>query len=174
MKIKNIDIEKIIPYENNPRKNEKAIAPTANSIQQFGFMQPIVIDSDNVIIAGHTRYMAAKQLGLKKVPCVVAEGLTPKQIKAYRIIDNKSAEGSKWDFYKLSREISLLTVNMDGFGFNSSELEELASFTQTIERMMPETMSYEIETEKEEPKEEQFIIKKETVICPYCGTEFEV
>ena len=88
-------------YENNPRFNEDAVEPVANSIKQFGFKVPIIIDSSNVIVAGHTRFKAAKQLGMDKVPCIVADDLTEEQIKAFRLADNKVSEFSSWDYEKL-------------------------------------------------------------------------
>ena len=89
MQIVEKKIEEIKPYEKNPRKNDGAVDAVANSIEQFGFRVPVVIDKDNVIVCGHTRYKAAKKLGLDTVPCVIADDLTEEQIKAYRLADNK-------------------------------------------------------------------------------------
>ena len=97
MNILNIDIDKIIPYINNPRNNEEAIDKVASSIKEFGFKVPIIIDENNVVVTGHTRLLASKKLGLKTVPCVVANDLSEAQIKAFRIADNKVSEYSKWD-----------------------------------------------------------------------------
>ena len=88
----------LIPYEKNPRKNTKAVKYVANSIEEFGFKQPIIIDRDNVVVCGHTRLMATKQLGIEEVPCIVADDLTDEQIKAFRLADNKVAEKADWDF----------------------------------------------------------------------------
>ena len=112
-------LDEIKPYDNNPRKNDKAVAYVANSIREFGFKVPIVIDKDGVIVAGHTRYMASKSLRLKTVPCVVADDLTDEQIKAYRLADNKVAEFSKWDGDLLDEELRALeeVFNMTDFGF---------------------------------------------------------
>ena len=88
LRIENIEISKIVPYENNPRHNDSAVDQVANSIREFGFKVPIIIDKDNVIVCGHTRYKASKQLGLKKIPCIRADDLTDDQIKAFRIADN--------------------------------------------------------------------------------------
>ena len=98
MKIELRLLAEIRPYENNPRLNDDAVDAVAKSIQEFGFRQPIVVDTEGVIICGHTRYKAAKKLGLEKVPVHVATDLSPEQIKAYRIADNKSAELSDWDY----------------------------------------------------------------------------
>lgn len=92
MDVKNFPLTDLKPYEKNPRKNDNAVNAVANSIKQFGFKVPIVIDADNVIICGDTRYKAAQKLGLESVPCVVADDLTPEQIKAFRLVDNKTAE----------------------------------------------------------------------------------
>lgn len=84
-------LDELKPYENNPRRNDKAVDAVAASIEQFGFKVPIVIDNDNVIVAGHTRYKAAGKLNMDEVPCIVADDLTPEQIKAFRLADNKTA-----------------------------------------------------------------------------------
>lgn len=92
MNIIEIDINELKVYENNPRNNEQAVDKVAASIEEFGFKVPIIIDRDHVIIAGHTRLLAAKELGLEKVPCIVADDLTPEQVKAFRLADNKVSE----------------------------------------------------------------------------------
>ena len=110
-------------YENNPRNNDDAVDAVAKSIEEFGFKVPIVITSDHVIIAGHTRLKASKQLGLKEVPCIVADDLTDEQIKAFRLADNKTAELASWDFSKLEDELELIEMDMSLFGFEDLELE---------------------------------------------------
>lgn len=125
MQIKDINIGDLIPYEKNPRKNDGAIEYVKNSIEQFGFKVPIVIDKNNVIVCGHTRYVAAKHLGLDFVPCVVADDLTDEQISAYRLADNKVAEFSEWDMSLLNEELEqLLDFDMSAFGFFDEEDEE--------------------------------------------------
>lgn len=109
MKVELRSIESLTPYRGNPRVNDSAIAAVAASIKQFGFQQPIVVDKDYVIIAGHTRLKAARALGLLTVPVIVASDLTPDQVKAFRIADNRSAEFAKWDFDKLVVEIDGLS-----------------------------------------------------------------
>ena len=94
-------IEKLTPYENNPRQNDSAVTAVAESIKEFGFKQPIVVDKDGVVIAGHTRLKAAKQLELKTIPVLLADDLTPDQVKAYRLADNKTGELAFWDMEKL-------------------------------------------------------------------------
>jgi DNA modification methylase len=110
-------------YENNPRNNDEAIKAVANSIKEFGFKVPIVITSDNVIIAGHTRLKASVSLGLTEVPCIIADDLNEEQIKAFRLADNKTAELATWDLSKLEEELSELDMDMLQFGFE--EMEEL-------------------------------------------------
>lgn len=99
-------LAKIKPYEKNPRRNDEAVAGVAESIKQFGFPQPIVVDPKGVIVAGHTRYKAAQQLGLDKVPVHVATGLTPAQLRAYRLADNRTGEVATWDKELLAAELA--------------------------------------------------------------------
>lgn len=128
MKVLQTPIEKLIPYIRNPRKNEQAINKVAGSISEFGFKQPIVVDSDMVIIAGHTRLMAAQQLELEKVPVVIASDLTKAQVKAYRIADNRTAQESSWDFDLLKIEMEdLVSLDFDllGTAFDQAELDDM-------------------------------------------------
>lgn len=120
MKIEQIEIEKIKPYENNPRNNDGAVDATALSISRYGFRVPIVIDANNVIICGHTRYKAAQKLGLRVVPCERADDLTPEQVREYRLADNKTAEIAEWDFSKLEEELSGIDYDMSAFGFDAT------------------------------------------------------
>lgn len=126
-------IESIRPYENNPRKNDAAVPRVAASIRRFGFRVPIVVDTDGVIVTGHTRYKAAKELGLTTVPVIVADDLTPDEVKAYRLADNKVAEAAEWDEEKLDVELldlqdsELLETEdftMEDFGFDLIEPDE--------------------------------------------------
>lgn len=138
MTIKEIKIDELKEYENNPRHNERAVEAVAASIKNFGFKVPIVIDADNVIIAGHTRLKAAQKLGLDKVPCVVADDLSPEQVKAFRVADNKTAELAEWDFDKLETELaelSALDFDMEQFGFDDlTETEPI----EVVEDEVPE------------------------------------
>lgn len=119
----------IIPYENNPRNNKASIDRVAASIKEFGFKVPIVIDSAGVIAAGHTRYEAAKKLGWEQVPCIVADDLTPEQIKGFRLADNKVGESSEWDFDKLGEELDeIFDIDMEQFGFDIN-VDEIAGET---------------------------------------------
>lgn len=99
MKIIQMKIEQLKPYANNPRKNDGAVDVVANSIKEFGFKSPIIVDKNNVIIAGHTRYKASKKLGLKEVPVIVADDLTEEQVKAFRLADNKVGEIAEWGLF---------------------------------------------------------------------------
>ena len=129
MKIENADINTIKPYENNPRKlKDSAIEKVAMSLKEYGFRQPIVVDKDKIIVAGHTRYRASKKLGLKEVPITVVDNLTPEQINAYRIADNRTAEESEWDSELLKMEIKELEAKdfkLDLLGFNEDQLNDM-------------------------------------------------
>ena len=123
VEIVNKNIGELVPYEKNPRKNKDAVQYVANSIKEFGFKVPVVIDKNNVIVAGHTRYMASKQLGLKEIPCIVADDLTDEQIKAFRLADNKVGEIAEWDFEMLDKELALLTdIDMSDFNFKEEDI----------------------------------------------------
>lgn len=115
LKIVMKNIDDLVPYEKNPRINDNAVDYVANSIKEFGFKVPIIIDKNNVIVAGHTRLKASKKLGLKKVPCIVANDLTDKQIKALRIADNKTNDYSIWDNKLLLDELKDLDNIFTGF-----------------------------------------------------------
>lgn len=119
-------IDDIKPYENNPRNNDDAVDAVANSIKEFGWQQPIVVDSEGVIIAGHTRYKAAQKLGLKTVPVVIAKDLSEEQVKAYRLADNKSGELATWNDDLLSTELEdILDIDMTDYGFDPlKDIEE--------------------------------------------------
>lgn len=125
MEIKMIDISKLKPYEKNPRHNDAGVDALAESIKQFGFKVPIVIDENMVIVAGHTRLKAALKLKLKQIPCVIADDLSENQIKAYRLADNKISEMSEWDYESLFDELDKLKVsdiNMETFGFEDLDI----------------------------------------------------
>lgn len=144
----------LVEYENNPRNNDGAVDAVAESIRQFGFKVPIVIDTDGVIIAGHTRKKAAEKLGLETVPCIVADDLTEEQIKAFRLVDNKTSELAGWDFAKLEAELEgLAGMDMAAFGFVVSADIDIDDFFE------------EAEPKEKEPKRMQ---------CPHCGEWFEV
>lgn len=156
MQIVEKKLDEIKPYKNNPRINTQAIDKVAQSIKDYGFKNPIILDKNNEIICGHTRYEAAKQLELKKVPCIVATDLTPKQVREYRLVDNKTSELSWWDFDKLNEEIEKYNLDVFDYGFKDFNLEEDYN-EQNIK-------DSEIDQDK---LQEEF--KNE---CPKCGFKF--
>lgn len=153
MQIVEMSIGDVKPYEKNPRINDNAVEKVANSIKEFGFKSPIIIDNNNVIIAGHTRHKAAQKLGLAVVPCIVAKDLTEAQAKAYRLADNKTAEFSEWDFAMLHDELDDLAditdFEMQDFGFY---VDESFSFDEIFE---PQPTATKQEQPKAEPVEQQ-------------------
>ncbi len=159
MKIEQWDIDRIKPYEKNPRRNDKAVQAVADSIREFGFRQPIVVDAAGVIVVGHTRYKAALKLGLKTVPVHVAADLTPQQARAYRLADNRSAENAEWDIDLLPIELGELRdggADLKLLGFTDKELAEyLREFDTDLD---------EGDADASEAAE--------TIRCPKCGHEF--
>lgn len=149
-------LEELKPYERNPRNNDEAVKYVAKSIDEFGFKVPIVIDSNGVIVAGHTRYKAVKELGWEEVPCIVADDLNEEQIKAFRLADNKVGEIAKWDFEMLNEEVQELGIDMSAFGF--------------IELTDIDVDEFFDEAEPKEEKEDE----DEEVQCPHCGMFFKV
>lgn len=162
MQIIDKELNELIPYDKNPRNNEEAVEPLIESIKEFGFKCPIIIDKDNVIVAGHTRFKAAKKLKLKVVPCIVADDLTEEQIKAYRLADNKVSEFAEWDIELLEEELeNILDIDMADFGFellilNPDELddnfelpdgdkEDLEQMTFTLHTKQAELIKYAID-----------------------------
>lgn len=135
MQIVNKNINEIKEYENNPRNNDNAVEYVANSIKEFGFKVPIIIDKNNIIVAGHTRYKASKLLGIDEVPCIVADDLTEEQIKAFRLVDNKSAELATWDLDLLNMELESITdLDMELFDFNiEKDLKEVVDDDYEVE-----------------------------------------
>lgn len=146
MKVIEKAINELAEYENNPRKNESAVQYVANSIKEFGFLVPVVIDKNDVIVAGHTRVKAARQLGLERVPCVLAEGLTEEQIRAFRLADNKTAEIALWDWNKLAEEMSFFEdISMGDFGFRDIASIDWANVDDLSEDAKPDPTKEEYE-----------------------------
>lgn len=136
MHIESMPVAALKPYTNNPRQNTPAVDKVAQSIEAFGFKQPIVVDKDHVIIVGHTRYLAAKQLKLATVPVLMAEDLSPEQASAYRLADNRTHEEATWEMDKLAEEIAALSqseVDLSLTGFNARELAALSAIANQIE-----------------------------------------
>lgn len=146
-------VNDLIPYENNARINDKAIDIVANSIQEFGFRNPVIIDKNKVIVAGHTRVEACKKLGIDKVPCIIADDLTEEQIKAFRIADNSSAQVAEWDMQKLMAELETIDYDMEQFGLQ----EQLNQIQLDIDNGL----------EDEEPSD--MGVQKHLCKCPVCG-----
>lgn len=146
------EVGSLIPYENNPRINDRAVDAVAASIKEFGFKVPILIDGDNVIVAGHTRLKAAKKLDLLAVPCIVVDDLTEEQARELRLADNKTGELAEWDFSKLQEELDALdAIDMSVFGFDDLDFDD--------------EINTKTDSEFEEP-DEQF------TVCPSCGLRF--
>ena len=154
IKIEELKTSDLIPYKNNPRKNENAVDAVAESIRQFGFKVPIIIDKNNVIVAGHTRLKAAEKIGLEMVPIIRADDLNEEQLAAFRLADNKTGELAEWDFEKLREELSgIQSIKMQEFGFTESdEINYSDYFNDSVE-------------EEKQVK---------TITCPNCGQTFEV
>lgn len=148
--------KEIKPYENNPRNNNEAVEKVAVSITDYGFRVPIIIDSNNVIVAGHTRYKAALKIGCESVPCIVIDDLTPEQIKAYRLIDNKTAEYSSWNFEMLENELKSLDIDISEF--------EFPDLGETLD--ISDDDFYTDEAVKN--------VKAKSIKCPHCGETFEL
>ena len=148
--------KEIKPYENNPRNNNEAVEKVAVSITDYGFRVPIIIDSNNVIVAGHTRYKAALKIGCESVPCIVIDDLTPEQIRAYRLVDNKTSEYSSWDFEMLEKELKSLDIDISEF--------EFPDLGETLD--ISDDDFYTDETVKN--------VKVKSIKCPHCGETFEL
>ena len=126
MKVVYMAVSELVPYENNPRNNEKAVEAVANSIREFGFKNPIIVDRQKVIVSGHTRRLAALKLGLDLVPVVYADDLTDDQIKAFRLADNRVAEMAAWDEDLLKAEMAkAVDFEFGDYGFDQKELDEI-------------------------------------------------
>lgn len=155
LEIKYIPIDDIKPYKNNPRLNEDAIPYVMNSIKEFGFKNPIILDKNNVIVAGHTRLESAKRLDMKEVPVIYADDLSEEQIKAFRLADNKVSEKSQWDFSKLDEELDgILDIDMSLFDFENIEETNLDDFFE--------------DNDNKKEKESKLIE------CPYCHKPIEL
>jgi len=166
------NINDIHPYENNPRINDKAVEAVVASLKEFGFRQPIVVDKDGVIIVGHTRYKAAQQLGLQKVPVHVAKDLTESQIKAYRIADNQTATIADWDYELLPIELKDLQgmdFNLDLLGFSEEELSNLLA--EPVEEGLTDEDAVPATPKVAVTKPGDLYILGGKVKCPKCGRD---
>ncbi len=167
LKIYYRNVDEIRPYSKNPRKNEKAVEIVAKSIKEFGFQNPIILDGKQEIIAGHTRLKAAKQLKMKEVPVIYAEDLTEEQVKAFRIMDNKSAELAEWDFELLKGELYSLegTESFELTGFSSNEISKIWD-KQVEDDGFVEVSAYERAKSKTKVKQgEIYILGEHKLMC---------
>lgn len=198
MKVKSVKLSEIYPYYDNPRDNTNAVEPTKESIRRFGFVKPILVDKAGVIIAGHTRYVAAYQLGMEYVP-VVYSSMDDEMAKKYRILDNKLAEKSSFDEDQLLEELRNMGVptemqafffedinQMLNFSFDSisQQAEEYGGFqddyssvdNENLEATSSETETTSTDEEEEDPAKDLFVLKEREdgshymkVVCPFCG-----
>lgn len=198
MKVKSVKLSEIYPYYDNPRDNTNAVEPTKESIRRFGFVKPILVDKAGVIIAGHTRYVAAYQLGMEYVP-VVYSSMDDEMAKKYRILDNKLAEKSSFDEDQLLEELRNMEVptemqtfffedidQMLNFSFDSisQQAEEYGGFqddyssvdNENLEAQSSETETTSTDEEEEDPAKDLFVLKEREdgshymkVVCPFCG-----
>lgn len=158
LKVEYWDVDKITPYENNPRDNDSAVFAIKASIQEFGFVNPIIVDSEKVIIAGHARLKAAYELGIKKVPVVIADHLTAQQAKAYRIIDNSTVAIADWNMELLSLEVDELPdIDFEFYGLDVDFDDLLDS-----EEYVPPENKEDTEEKTTNPCNE----------CPNCGYQW--
>lgn len=167
IKVEMMKVTDIKPYEKNPRYNDNAVSAVAKSIQEFGFKTPIVVDKNNVIICGHTRWKASKLLGLEEVPVIKANDLSDAKAKAYRIADNKTAELSSWDYDKLQEELRTIdSSDMLDFGFTEDDLniqpevEDLVETEDWIEQDVFDTKSGRLIITYSTPLEEKWLKQK--------------
>ena len=140
MNIVEIPVNQLKPYEKNARFNENAIPKVAESIKQFGFKNPIIVDKNMVVIVGHTRLEASKTLGLKKVPCIIADDLTEDQVKAFRLVDNRTSEFASWNYELLQKEMEELDTDLSEFEFPDITYEDMLS-AEELESMLEDSIS---------------------------------
>jgi DNA modification methylase len=178
LQIELLQIEKLIPYANNARNNEKAVDKVAASIKEFGFRNPIIIDKNNEIIAGHTRLLAAKKLGLKEVPTIRADDLTAEQVKAFRIADNKTAEYSEWNFELLAQELEELKLadyDLSLTAFDLSECEKLLDLLKEVNnRNKDDDFDIELPEEPVTKRGDIWLLGKHRLMCGDACSESDV
>ena len=152
MNIIEIPVNQLKPYKKNARFNENAVPKVAESIRQFGFKVPIVVDKDMVVITGHTRLSAAKTLGLKKVPCIIADDLTEEQVKAFRLVDNRTSEFASWNYDLLQSELDELECDLSDFEFPELTYEDTMSADE-LESMLDDDTDPTSEYGKDDDEE---------------------
>ncbi len=159
MRLETLKMADLVPYANNPRKNDAAVNAVAESIRQCTYITPIIVDENNVIIAGHTRYKALKALGTEEVQCLICDGLSEEQKKKYRYLDNKTGEKATWDLMKL--EVELEGVDLEGFDFFGMAADLTPS--SGVERTINGSTEFDTEVFGDEEFKYQ---------CPACGFRF--
>ena len=162
MKIEQWEIDRVKPYDKNPRRNDKAVEAVANSIREFGFRQPIVVDANGIIVVGHTRYKAALKLGMATVPVHVAADLTPQQARMYRLADNRTNETAEWD-------IDLLPIELGGLRDDGADLKLLGFTDKELSEHLRTFDDLDLDDPDIDADE-----AAETIHCPKCGHEFSV
>ena len=166
MKIETVEIERVIPYARNPRKNAEAVTKVAASIREFGFRQPIVVDSEMTVVVGHTRLLAAKQLGVGQVPIHIAEGLTPTQIRAYRLADNRVNQEAEWDIDLLTLELNELDEDAYDLGITGFDDDELAKMlAEEVEGLTDEDDVPEVPDEPTSVLGDVYELGRHRLIC---------
>ena len=161
MNIVNVNIKDIIPYDKNPRFNDEAVEYVANSIKEFGFKVPVVLDKNNVIVTGHTRIKACEKLGINEIPCIYADDLTEEQVKAFRLADNKVGEIAQWDFDLLNIELDDINLDMGEFGFLDMDLESEQDKERKEATLNDDEFQIIIDCENELEAEQYYNIIKE-------------
>lgn len=167
MKIEKINIDRLIPYARNPRNNKASVSKVASSIKEYGWQQPIVVDNEMVVIAGHTRLLAAQQLGLNEVPVHIAANLTAEQIKAYRLADNRIAQDSEWDESLLALELAeleSLDFDLDLTGFTPNELNDLLA-KEMIEGLVDEDLAPPVPDNPISKLEDVWLLGDHRLVC---------
>jgi len=164
MKVEDLALDSLIPYARNPRKNDGAVDKVAASIKEFGWRSPIVVDEEMVILAGHTRYKAAKKLGLTEAPVHIAEGLTEAQKKAYRIADNRVAEEAEWDYDFLKIELADLDGLEDLTGFDAEELDKILT-PEPTEGLTDEDAVPEVQDDPISKEGDVWILGRHRLMC---------
>ena len=167
MKAEVLPIDHVKPYWRNPRRSERAVAAVVESIRRYGFNTPLVVDRDYVVIAGHTRLRAARQLGLTEVPVTVVD-LPPEKAKEYRIADNATASIARWDFDALAKELlTIQDLSEMGVFFRDGELAGLLSREDADAALLAASANKTIQTTEEEPRDVE-------LSCPHCASDFKI
>ena len=176
MNIIEIPINQLKPYKKNARFNENAVPKVAESIRQFGVKVPIVVDKNMVVITGHTRLEASKQLGLEKVPCIIADDLTPKQVKVFRLVDNRTSEFASWNYDLLQSELETLDIDLSDFEFPDLTYEDTLS-AEELESILDDdtdpTSEYGKDDDEEGTDSKDFSHKDEYKVEITCKNQTE-